>query len=191
MNDEVNITITQHVQCEIQEMLMRSAVKDCYNDVMVVCKDNTVWESRVILALAYPLMAEILRDRNEDKELVLILPDFTAEEVNTRVAQFLSGNIKEETIVKEEAIVIHDKEETTFGQSNVALLSFTASEEQEGEDCKSDIDAEITRWFEDPGDVEKTELSLNTTMTGPRHDIVGIPIMKEKGNYHSLHFEYL
>ena len=76
MNDQVIVTNSQSVQSEIQETLTRSAVQDYYKDVKVVCKDNTVWGPRVILALAYPLMAEILRDRNEDMELVLILPDY-------------------------------------------------------------------------------------------------------------------
>ena len=76
MNDQMIITNTQSIKSEIQAMLTRSAVQDYYKDVMVVCKDNTVWGPRVILALAYPLMAEILRDRNEDMELVLILPDY-------------------------------------------------------------------------------------------------------------------
>ena len=122
MNDQVIITNTQSVQSEIQEMLTSSAVKDYYMDVMVVCKDDTVWGSRVILALAYPLMAEILRDRNEDKELVLILPDFTAQEVNTRVEEFLCGNIKQETIEDNvEVVVIKDIGGETMIQASEAV----------------------------------------------------------------------
>ena len=142
MNDEVNITNTQSVQYEIQAMLIRSAVLDCYNDVMVVCKDNTVWGPRVILALAYPLMAEILRDRNEDKELVLILPDFTAQEVNTRVEEFLCGHIKEDVKV-ENVEVIKDIGEGTMIQASDTVQLVKAVEKRKGEEYKSDLDMEI------------------------------------------------
>ena len=168
MNDQVIITNTQSVQFEIQAMLIRSAVKDYYKDVKVVCKDNTVWGPRVILALAYPLMAEILRDRNEDKELVLILPDFTAQEVNTRVSEFLCGDIKEEVMEEN----VEDEVIKDIGEGTVK--SVKALEEQGHEEYLSDLDIGSSN-------IEKIECSLDTGIASQKATILEIPVMEEEG----------
>ena len=98
----VNILNLKADKTDIFVTLVSSVQKDCYKDVMIVCEDDTVWGPKVILALTFPLMAEILREREEEKELVLLLPDFTVKEVNTRIEQFLYGFVKEGSLETQE-----------------------------------------------------------------------------------------
>ena len=74
---------------DIHIILMTLAQEDTYQDVMLVCKDEIIWGVRV-LALAYPLMAEVLKERSEQTELVVFLPDFKSQE------EFLTSEIKKE-----------------------------------------------------------------------------------------------
>ena len=74
---------------DIHIILMTLTQEDTYQDVMLVCKDEIIWGVRV-LALAYPLMAEVLKERSEQKELVVVLPDFKSQE------EFLTSGIKKE-----------------------------------------------------------------------------------------------
>ena len=75
---------------------MTLAQEDTYQDVMLVCKDEIIWGVRVLLALAYPLMAEVLKEKSEQKELVVLLPDFKSLDVKSRVEEFLTSGIKKE-----------------------------------------------------------------------------------------------
>ena len=74
---------------DIHIILMTLAQEETYQDVMLVCKDEIILGVRV-LALAYPLMAEVLKERSEQKELVVFLPDFKSHE------EFLTSGIKKE-----------------------------------------------------------------------------------------------
>ena len=83
----VNFTTKQ--MDDIHIILMTLAQEETYQDVMLVCKDEIILGVRV-LALAYPLMAEVLKERSEQKELVVFLPDFKSQE------EFLTSGIKKE-----------------------------------------------------------------------------------------------
>jgi len=107
---DFKITNTQSAVTDIHKTLSKLAVKHCYKDVKLICCDDTIWSVRVILALVYPHMADILKDRNQEKELVLILPDITAEEVITKVEQFLQGKIKDEVIEDSEVLEVTEDE---------------------------------------------------------------------------------
>ena len=83
----VNFTTKQ--MDDIHIILMTLAQEETYQDVMLVCKDEIILGVRVF-ALAYPLMAEVLKERSEQKELVVFLPDFKSQE------EFLTSGIKKE-----------------------------------------------------------------------------------------------
>ena len=100
-NDPSSVNITKHMD-DIQTFLMTLAQENTYQDVVLVCKDEVIWSVRVLLALAYPLMAEVLKERSEQKELVVFLPDFKSQEVKARVEEILTSGIKEDNETEEQ-----------------------------------------------------------------------------------------
>ena len=66
--------------------------------------------TRLLLSLAYPLLEEVLRERDQEEELVLLLPGFRSQEVRARVRDFLEGAIKVE-VKEEEAVKESDQED--------------------------------------------------------------------------------
>ena len=91
---------------EMVECLAAMAKDKKNQDCKLRCKEGKVVSSvRILLALAYPTMMEVLKEREDDEEeLVLILPDFQAEEVNTRFDDLFRGKIKLEVPVKKENV---------------------------------------------------------------------------------------
>ena len=102
-NAPMLVNITKYMD-DIQIFLMTLAQEDTYKDVMLVCKDEVIWGVRVLLALAYPLMAEVLKERSEQKELVVFLPDFKSQEVKARVEEILTSGIKKESDREEQNV---------------------------------------------------------------------------------------
>ena len=75
------------------------ADKPVYQDVTLVCADSKVRGAKLLLAITFPHMKEMLKERREE-EMVVIMPDIKAEEVNNKLVDFLlNGNMLE---VKEE-----------------------------------------------------------------------------------------
>ena len=81
---------------ELLECLASMAADWKNQDCKLRCKEGKVVSGvRVLLALAYPTMMEVLKERgDEEEDLVLILPDFQAEEVQTRMDDLFNGRIK-------------------------------------------------------------------------------------------------
>ena len=92
-NEPALVNITKQMD-DTQIFLMNQAQADTYQDVMLACQDEVIWGVRVLLALAYPLMAEVLKERSEQEELVVFLPDFKSQEVKDRVQEILTSGIK-------------------------------------------------------------------------------------------------
>ena len=61
------------------------------------------------------------------------------------------------------------------------VKSFEVIEVQEGEGYQWDQDMEIVRRLEAPGNVERTEWSLDTRITGQIEDMEEIPVKEEEG----------
>ena len=121
--ENVLITNIQSAENDLKLALASLATKDCYKDVRLECKNGSLWGVRVILALAYPFMADLIRDREQQKELVLLLPDFTVEEVDARLEEFLAGRIKQES--SEEDNVDEKNVEMDLDGTNGTLASQT------------------------------------------------------------------
>ena len=62
------------------------------HDVTLVCGDGTMKSSRALLALAFPPLMEVLKNR-EEEVLVLIMPDFTQVEIKDLLRKLLSYNL--------------------------------------------------------------------------------------------------
>ena len=50
-------------------------------DIRVICQDRIIWGVRILLALAYPSLKEVLAGRDDEDGLTLIMPDYTAREI--------------------------------------------------------------------------------------------------------------
>ena len=66
-----------------------------YEDTRLVCRDVSVFCSRLILSLAFPTLGRSLALLGESIEPVIILPDYSAEEVKKVIDTFLSENVPE------------------------------------------------------------------------------------------------
>ena len=62
------------------------------HDVILVCGDGTIQSSRALLALAFPPLMKVLKNR-EEEVLVLIMPDFTQVEIEDLLRKLLSYNL--------------------------------------------------------------------------------------------------
>ena len=65
--------------------------QDCtlYNDTKLVCKDGTIFSSRLFLSLAFPFLERPLAWLQKMVEPVIILPDFGADEFVRNIQIFL------------------------------------------------------------------------------------------------------
>jgi len=68
------------------------ADNDQFQDTTLVCRDQTISSSKLLLALAFPTLENILLVREECLDLVIFLPDFTAENVRNMLNNFLFGD---------------------------------------------------------------------------------------------------
>ena len=97
---------------EFWNSLVSLAHKPNYQDVTLVCSDSKVRGARLLLAMTFPHMKELLRERREE-EMVVIMPDTKAEEVNNKLADFLfNGNsidVKEEPIELDTSVTSRSK----------------------------------------------------------------------------------
>jgi len=84
---------------EICSSLAAMSKQENFQDVRMVCQDGEVRGARLVLALAFPHMEEVMEER-EEEELVLILPHMQVVEVTNRLKDFLKYTPKVE--VKEE-----------------------------------------------------------------------------------------
>ena len=84
---------------EICSSLAALSRQENFQDVRMVCQDGEVRGARLVLALAFPHMEEVMEER-EEEELVLILPHMQVAEVTNRLEDFLKYTPKVE--VKEE-----------------------------------------------------------------------------------------
>ena len=75
---------------EFWNSLVCLAQKADYQDVALVCGDGRVRGARMLLAMVFPHMKNMLRERSEE-EVVVIMPDTGADEVNSKIADFLTG----------------------------------------------------------------------------------------------------
>ena len=66
-------------------------------DIRVICQDRIIWGVRILLALAYPSLKEVLAGRDDEDGLTLIMPDYTAREIEDRVKSLIEGNFKVQT----------------------------------------------------------------------------------------------
>lgn len=106
-----------------------------YQDVVMVCQDSRISGSRLLLALAYPLLTEILKGRDED-ELVLLLPDFLTQEVTDMVTDFLEErlNVKEQQDTQMEEFDYGDYGEAFENTEDLDPLNFLNREDGSDEE---------------------------------------------------------
>ena len=73
----------------------KNAESSIYEDTRLVCRDGTIFSSRLLLSLAFPTLGISLALLGESIEPVFILSDYTAEEVKRVIYTFLSENVPE------------------------------------------------------------------------------------------------
>ena len=77
---------------EVELCLISQSQMTIYQDVTVVCEDKILLLVKPLLAMAYPLMTELLRDREE--HITVLMPGFKAKDVNARVKMVMAGTLK-------------------------------------------------------------------------------------------------
>ena len=71
-----------------------NSFQGAFNDVLLVCEDEEMAASRIILALAFPEFKEVLKHRDDD-DLTVILPNCRTEEVKQNIIALF--NVQEVT----------------------------------------------------------------------------------------------
>ena len=61
-----------------------------YSDTKLVCKDRVIFSNKLVLSLAFPIMEQLMASLGDLLEPVIILPDNTADQINTMISNFLS-----------------------------------------------------------------------------------------------------
>ena len=128
-------------ESEFWNSLVSLAHKPMYQDVTLVCSDSRLRGARLLLAITFPYMKELLKERREE-EMVVIMPDTKAEEVNNKLADFLiNGN---RIHVKEEP-----SEESIDLDTNVTSRSESAANGPEDKmEPKMEVDGDYEGIFE-------------------------------------------
>ena len=142
---------------ELMECLSSMATDWKNQDCKLRCKEGQVVSGvRVLLALAFPSMMKVLKERgDEEEELVLILPDFNAEEVRTRMDDLFKGKIKLEVPVKSEQVEVGEDgeeevdEDTADLWCNLELEDIPTPDTVHNGDTTVDTFAEIEDHYED------------------------------------------
>ena len=142
---------------ELMECLSSMATDWKNQDCKLRCKEGQVVSGvRVLLALAFPSMMKVLKERgDEEEELVLILPDFNAEEVRTRMDDLFKGKIKLEVPVKTEQVEVGEDgeeevdEDTADLWCNLELEDIPTPDTVHNGDTTVDTFAEIEDHYED------------------------------------------
>jgi len=109
---------------EICSSLAALSRQENFQDVRMVCQDGEVRGARLVLALAFPHMEEVMEER-EEEELVLILPHMQVVEVTNRLEDFLLPatklEVKEEVgsdgEAEEDEVMFDNDEETAYLKS--------------------------------------------------------------------------
>ena len=106
---------------EICSSLAALSRQENFQDVRMVCQDGEVRGARLVLALAFPHMEEVMEER-EEEELVLILPHMQVTEVTNRLEDFLKYTpkveVKEEVGSDGENIIADESEKEEVGTSD-------------------------------------------------------------------------
>ena len=63
-------------------------------DIRIICQDRKIYGVRILLALAYPSLKEVLAGRDDEDGITLIMPDYTAREIEERVKLLIEGGFK-------------------------------------------------------------------------------------------------
>ena len=71
-----------------------------YEDTRLVCRDGSVFSSRLLLSLAFPTLGRSLALLGESIEPVIILPDYSAEEVKKVILNWGPMVVQTMTIIK-------------------------------------------------------------------------------------------
>jgi hypothetical protein len=68
-----------------------------FRDTRLVCGDTVLWGMRLLLALAYPALSQVLQGR-DDEDICLIMPEFTSVQVTSRISDLLRGRLVEQVV---------------------------------------------------------------------------------------------
>ena len=87
--------------------------QDCtlYNDTKLICKDGTIFSSRLLLSLAFPFLERPLACLEKMVEPVIILPDFGADELVRNIQTFLSETESKDCAKKDDHVKTETVEE--------------------------------------------------------------------------------
>ena len=120
-------TVTVH-ELEVTETIVEIMDSPTLSDTVLACFDGKMRVPRVLLALAYPSLYGILRDR-EEEEITLILPQFRSEEVVARlwhrVTDSLGGRRTADEGSAEDDSLNEESEDDTYNPSELIYSSDT------------------------------------------------------------------
>ena len=70
-----------------------------YQDIKLLCQDGEICSSRLLLSLTLPYIEPLVRDRDEEDEIVVLLPQYKINDVVGRMEEVLHRvDVKEETL---------------------------------------------------------------------------------------------
>ena len=152
---------------ELLECLASMATDRKNQDCKLRCKDGQIVSGvRVLLALAYPTMMKVLKERrDEEEDLVLILPDFQAEEVRARMDDLFKGRIKLEVPVKKEQIEVDEDGEDEIEEDTADVWSNPDSDPDFIPDTVQNGDTAMDTFAEDPYDDKNAEFKIEENDT--------------------------
>ena len=117
------------------------------HDVTLACGDGKINSSRALLALAFPLLEEVLKNR-EEEVLVLVMPDFTQAEIRQLLEALLLQNLVTKGLSAKLEIYPEDDDEKSH---HVEILSI-------------DIKPESTEMYTDIPDVDNFDLTTKNVV---------------------------
>ena len=92
--------------------LLPLAQDPSFHDVTLICKDGEAFGNSLLLALAIPHMEQLLKEREGEQAIIMILPQFKTQEVSSAVEDFfqqqLGENVKDEDINEYDSVFDND-----------------------------------------------------------------------------------
>ena len=113
-----------------------------YQDTMLVCQDGILRASRFVLALSLPLLRRPLRGREEEEELVIVMPNFQTNEIKESLIKVFeaTGVTYPKSEVKAQSV---DSEGTFVKPASKKEASDIETKDEELLQIKNEVDSEI------------------------------------------------
>ena len=132
-----------------------------YQDTMLVCQDGILRVSRFVLALSLPLLRRPLRGREEEEEVVIVMPNFQTDEIKEALIKVFeaTGLTYPKSEVEAQPV---DSQGTFVKTASKKEVNNIETKDEEVLQIKNEVDSEIDP---DPYGWEGWEIPSNKCQT--------------------------